>query len=122
MLTAVAVAIWPVRADGFWPWSLPDLGAGAIAVWIVTFAAGAAWSLREGDWRRSRLAFPPYLAFLVLLLLAALRFSEGLDAGAWETWTWVGAVVLSFVVLAVGAVQQELIARRRLTAAPTAPA
>jgi hypothetical protein len=119
-LTAVAVALWPIRADGFWPWSLPDLGAAAIAVWIVTFAAGTAWSLREGDWRRARVVFPAYLAFLTLLLLAALRFSDAFDGGAWQTWTWLGTIALSIALLGGGAVQQELISRRRaeLSAVP----
>jgi hypothetical protein len=115
-LTAVALALWPFRADGFWPWPLPDLGAGAIAVWIVTFAAAAAWCLRERDWLRARVIFPAYLTLLVLLLLAALRFREAFDGGAWQTWTWLGAIVLSFGLVGAGALQQELLCRRRAAA------
>lgn len=111
-LAVVALALWPLRADRFWPWSLPDLAAGAIAVWLATFAAAAAWCLREGDWRRVRLIFPAYLTFLLLLCLATLRFSESFDGSAWQTWTWLCALVLSFVLLGAGAVQQELRLRR----------
>jgi hypothetical protein len=110
-LTAVALALWPIRADGFWPWPLPDLAAGAIAVWLVTFAAAAGWCLREGDWRRCRVIFPAYLTMLVLLIFAALRFSEAFDGGAWQTWTWLAAIAVSFLLLSAGALQQEL--RRR---------
>jgi hypothetical protein len=117
VLGAVAVAIGPVRADGFWPWPLPDLGAAAIVVWSVTFAAGAGWALRERDWRRARVVFPAYLTFLALLLVAAARFSDAFDARAWQTWTWLGAVASSFMTLALGAVQQELIPRRHVAAA-----
>ena len=106
-LLAVAVALWPLRADGFWPWPLTDLGAGAMATWLVAFAAGAAWTLREADWRRVRIAFPVNIVFLVLLLVAALRFSDAFDGGAWQTWTWVGAIVLSIGLLTLGALQQE---------------
>jgi hypothetical protein len=112
-LIAVAVAVWPVRADGFWPWSLPDLGAGAIAVWIAMFAIGSAWCLRERDWRRCRVVFPAYLTFLILLLVAAAWFSDAFDGGAWQTWTWLGAIVLSLSLLGGGALQQERISRRR---------
>jgi hypothetical protein len=118
-LIAVAVALWPLRADGFWPWALPDLGAGAMAVWLATFAAGAAWCLRERDWRRARIGLAVYLSFLVLLLLAALRFSEAFDGGAWQTWTWLAAVVLSLVIVGAGAAQQELVSRRRAPEAAT---
>jgi len=112
-LTAVAIALWPVRADGFWPWPLPDLGAAAIAVWLVTFAVSAAWCLYERDWRRARIVFPSYLTFLVLLLLAAARFSDAFDGGAWPTWTWLATIVLSLGVLGGGAIEQELVSRRR---------
>jgi hypothetical protein len=120
-LAAVGVALWPLRADGFWPWAIPDLGAAALAVWLVTFAAGSAWALREGDWLRARVVFPAYLAFLVLILLAALRFSESFDGGAWQTWTWVAAIAVSFVSLCAGAVQQERILRRRMPEARVEP-
>lgn len=119
-LAVVAIAIWPLREDGFWPWSLPDLGAGAIAVWLVTFAVAAAWCLRERDWRRARVIFPAYLTLLALLLLAALRFSETFDGSAWQTWAWVCAVVVSFVLLGAGAVQQELRRRRSVASAAVA--
>jgi hypothetical protein len=111
-LTAFAIAIWPVRADGFWPWPLPDLGAAAVAVWLATFAAGAAWCLRERDWRRARIIFPAYFTFLVLLLLAALRFRDSLDGDAWQTWTYIGAIVVSLLMFGVGTVQPERAERR----------
>jgi hypothetical protein len=112
-LAAVAVALWPLRADGFWPWALPDLGAAAVAVWIITFAAGLGWCLYERDWRRARVVFPAYLAFLLLLLVAAARFSDAFDGGAWQTWAWLAVTTLSLAVLGAGAVQHELISRRR---------
>jgi hypothetical protein len=110
---AVAVALWPVRADGFWPWPLPDLGAAVMAVWLAMFAVGAAWCLRERDWRRCRVVFAAFLTFLVLLLVAAAWFSDAFDGGAWQTWTWLGAIVLSLLLLGGGALQQERIARGR---------
>jgi hypothetical protein len=90
-LTLVAVAPWPLRLDGFWPWTLPDIGAAAVAVWLVTFASGSWWCLRDGDWARVRLVFPAYLAFLALMLLACLRFRDALDSGRWVTWAFVGS-------------------------------
>ena len=95
-----------------------------MATWLVAFAAGAAWTLREADWRRVRIAFPVSIAFLVLLLVAALRFSDAFDGGAWQTWTWVGAIVLSIALLTLGSLQQERVSRRRAveTAAVAEPA
>jgi hypothetical protein len=110
-LALVGVALWPIRADGFWPWTLPDIAAAAVGVWILTFAVGCAWALREGDWQRARPVFVAFLGFLVLLLLAALRFSEDLDRDAWQTWTYLGAILLSLVLLAAGTLRQEQIAR-----------
>jgi hypothetical protein len=69
--------------------------------------------LYERDWRRARIVFPSYLTFLVLLLLAAARFSDAFDGGAWQTWTWLGTIVLSLGVLGGGALQHELVSRRR---------
>jgi hypothetical protein len=79
--------------------------------WLLTFAAAAAWCLREGDWLRARVVVPAYLS-LVLLALAALRFSETFDGGAWQTGTWLGAIGLSFVALSAAALQQERAERR----------
>lgn len=110
-LAVLGVAIWPVRADGFWPWALPDIAAAAVAVWILTFAVGCGWALREGDWQRARPLFFALLGFLVLLLLAAARFSEDLDGGAWQTWTYLVGIVVSLVLLGAGTLRQERIGR-----------
>lgn len=106
-LATIGIAVWPLRADGFWPWALPDVAAAAVAVWILTFATGCAWALRERDWLRARPLFVALLGFLVLLLLAAARLSSEFDSSAWQTWAYLGAIIASLLLLGAGTLQQE---------------
>jgi hypothetical protein len=60
-------------ARRLWPWPVPALSAEVAGTWLLAFAAGFAWGLRERDWRRLAVAYPAYLAVLALAAVAALR-------------------------------------------------
>jgi hypothetical protein len=85
--------------DTVWPWPLPPLSAGAVGAWLLTIAAGTWWALHDGDWVRMRSGLAGPVSFLALVVLGAARFSAPLTAGAWQDWTFfgaVGAAVLGF--------------------------
>jgi hypothetical protein len=95
------------RLAGVWPWPLAALPAGAIGGWILSFAAGSWWALRDSDWSRIRLTIPFYLLFYVLLLIAAARFWDTLTGDAARRWIYVGVLLAAFVMTAFAAVLQE---------------
>lgn len=105
--------IVPNRFNDVWPWPLPPLPAGAVAVWLLTVAAGSWWALREGDWQRVRIAMPAHVIFCLLSLLAALRFRSTLAADDWRAWAFIGALLFSLATFGVAFWLQEQ-GRRRL--------
>jgi hypothetical protein len=68
---------------GHWPWPLPSLPARVVGAWLVTYGAILLWfALRERSWERGRAGVLSAVVALALDLVAAVRFSEGLDGGA----------------------------------------
>ena len=66
-------------ADAFWPWELTPLTARVVASWLLAFAVGIAWVLRENDWSRSRPAAVAYTLFGALQLVVLLRYPDDVD-------------------------------------------
>jgi hypothetical protein len=90
-----------------WPWSLTPLTARAVAAWLLTVAVASWWALRDGDWRRTRVAFPALVAFPVLALFGAARFAEVFDADDLRTWLYIAALVASAAAFTFVGVQHE---------------
>jgi hypothetical protein len=111
----VGLVLAPATFDVLWPWPLPPLAAGAVGAWLLTIAAGSAWVLRDGDWRRFRLAAPGLAFYLVLVVVAAFRYPQPLDGGDWQERVFFASVVLACCTAAQAGWQQER--RRRM---PTA--
>jgi hypothetical protein len=69
----------------FWPWTLTPLVGGIVGVWFTTLAAAYAWTLWDGDWRRTRIMFqqaiPTGLGLALLPLLHAGDVRPGAEAG-----------------------------------------
>jgi hypothetical protein len=105
-ILGVGLSFAPGVFEDLWPWRLPALPAGAVGAWLLAFASAALWVLREGDWRRVRIAIPGYLTLFALELLAVLRFRSALVDGR-RTWAYVGTLVVLFVVTALAAWRQE---------------
>jgi hypothetical protein len=114
-ILGLGLAFLPDSFDGLWPWPLTPLTAGAVAAWLLTIASAGWWSLREGDWRRVRVAFPAVIIFDALALIGAARFSDALDFGDAQTWVYLGALVTSLGLMSLAAVRQEADLRERAT-------
>lgn len=95
------------RFDAIWPWQLNRLAAGAIGSWLIGIAAGSIWVLRDGDWRRTRLLMPTYLAFCLLQLIAVARFSDQVQSDDWRTWVYIGWWSINFGLFAIAWWQHE---------------
>jgi hypothetical protein len=106
-ILGAGLVFWPHAFDVVWPWPLPPLSAGAVGAWLLTIAAASGWALREGDWARFRSGVPGFIAFLGLVVLGAIRYSEPLDSGAWQDWTFFAVLGASAAVFAYAGWQQE---------------
>jgi hypothetical protein len=105
-ILGAGLAFLPGTFSDMWPWALTPLTAGAVAGWLLTVATACWWALREGDWRRVRIAFPALILFDLLALAAAVRYADALDDGA-ATWVYIGWLVASACTLGVAALRNE---------------
>lgn len=78
--------------DWLWPWPLPPLSAGAVGAWLLTIAAGSWWALHEGDWARLRPSVAGPIAFLLLVVLGAIRYPAPLATNVWQDWVFFAAI------------------------------
>jgi hypothetical protein len=117
----LGLAFVPGTFADLWPWPLTPLTAGAVAAWLLTIAAGCWWALRDGDWRRVRVAFPAFVAFDVLALAGAARFPGALDSGDARTWIYLGCLVASLILFALAAVRQQSVPAHDRVAVPALP-
>lgn len=106
-ILGLGLILWPGAFDVVWPWPLTPLTAGAVGAWLLTIAAFSLWALREGDWTRFRSGVPGFGVFLALVVVGAIRYSDALDWGTWQPWTFLGALAISVSVFAVATWQQE---------------
>jgi len=106
-ILGLGLVFWASAVDVVWPWPLTPLTAGAVGAWLLTLAAGSWWALREGDWVTFRTGVAGLAAFFGLVVVGAIRYSAPLDAGAWQDWTFFGALAAAVVVFAVAGWQQE---------------
>lgn len=113
-VVGTGLVLAPKTFDVVWPWPLPPIAAGAVGAWLLTIAAGSGWVLRDGDWGRFRLAAPGLALYLVLIVVAALRYPEPLDRGGWQEWVFFVSLALAATTAAVAGWQQE----RRRSASP----
>jgi hypothetical protein len=111
----------PSVFNSVWPWPVPRLPAGAIGAWLLTAAAAAWWTLREGDWYRVRFTVLTYIAFYVLQILAAVRFSSFFSLADWRTWAYIGFTILSPILLVFATIAQDRTAQGGSLGAMPAP-
>jgi len=104
------LVFWPSAFDDLWPWPMPALAAGAVGAWLLTIAAGSWWTLREGDWVAIRSSVPGLMAYLLFIVIAALRYNGTFDVHQWQFWTFFGAIAVSVLGFLLGGRAQE---RRR---------
>lgn len=97
----VALLIGPAVANGIWPWALTPLVARIIGVWLTSLGAAFAWSLWDGDLRRTRPMFVQGLPTAVLVGAAPLLERGDLAGGAGR---YVLFALLVGALAAVGAV------------------
>jgi hypothetical protein len=114
----LGLAFLPGTFAELWPWPLTPLTAGAVGAWLLTISAGCWWALLDGDWRRVRVAFPAFIAFDILALAGAARFSGALDFADERSWLYVGALAVSLALFALAAARQETETDRDLVTAP----
>jgi hypothetical protein len=103
----VGLVVWPSGFDVLWPWPLPALAAGAVGAWLLTIASGSWWLLREGDWLAIRSSVPGLVLYLLLIVVAAARYTDTFDAHRWQTWTFFGALALTLVGFVLTAWRQN---------------
>lgn len=106
-VVGAGLVLAPATFDVVWPWPLPPLAAGAVGAWLLTVAAGSAWVLREGDWGRFRATAPGLGLYLVLILVAAARYPEPLDAGDWQEWVFFAGIGAGVAAAGTAAWLQE---------------
>ena len=116
----IALFIAPLDVAGeIWPWELTPLTGRVIAAWLISFAVGVAWVLRENDYARSRPAAVSYLLFGLLEIVALLRYTDDVDFGSAKTWIYLGFMAS---VMLVGAYTTLASSRARPQATAPAPA
>ena len=55
---------------------------------------------------------PTYLLFYPLQLLAAVRFRSAFNTSAWQTWAYLGTLLVVFILVALATWQQETTGRK----------
>jgi len=105
LLLALGVVLFARgRQAAFWPWTLSDLTARAIAAWVMALGAMLLLCTWEREVSRARPALHSVMAATLLALLALLRFR---DSVRWDLagTVMVGALValLATVAAALGA-------------------
>ncbi|MFJ5696645.1 hypothetical protein [Arthrobacter sp. NPDC093139] len=96
LLYGVALLAVPIPAATWWPWPLSELTARAIGAWLVGLGWAAAQGQLSGDLRTVRPVALTSVAFVILQVLALLRYGDAL--------TWPSAPAIGFVtvLLAIG--------------------
>jgi hypothetical protein len=96
LIYGVALLAVPVPAATWWPWPLSELTASAIGAWLVGLGWAAAQGQLSGDLRSVRPVALTSVAFVILQVLALLRYGDAL--------TWPSAPAIGFVtvLLAIG--------------------
>ncbi len=101
------LTIAPAALEDVWPWTINDLSAAILGTWAIMAAAGCAWALREGDWRRSRVLLLPIQVALVLLLVAAARFQETFSGGDLAIAVYVAFLAVALVAFTLAGIVQR---------------
>lgn len=106
-----ALGVWltaaPAALERVWPWKLADLPASIVGTWCITLAVGAAWALRERDWRRCRVVLWPSLLALALQLIALARLHATLAGRPASTAVYAGTLGALLVGLTATGIAQE---------------
>jgi hypothetical protein len=107
----VALLLVPVDAARLWPWPLTELTARAVGAWLVGLGWAAGHARLIDDLPSIRPLGLTGSAFVVLQLVALLRYGDDVD--------WSGAPAVGYVVglVAIGVVSAWILALRGVTAA-----
>ncbi|MHC6592518.1 hypothetical protein [Arthrobacter sp. C152] len=97
LLYGAALLVVPLIAAAWWPWPLSELTARAVGAWLVGLGWSAAQGQSSGDLRSVRPVALTSVVFVILQVLALLRYGGAL--------TWPSAQAIGFitVLLAIGA-------------------
>jgi hypothetical protein len=98
-----------------WPWTLTPLVGGIVGVWFTTLAAGYAWTLWDGDWRRTRIMFQQAIPTGLGLALLPLLHAGDVRPGA-------GGLVALYLALALLPAAGALVLLLTMRRAPLAEA
>lgn len=82
LAAGLAMLIGPEFMADRWPWALTPLVARIVGVWLTALGLAFAWTLLDGDARRTRLIFIQGLPTAVLIGLVPLLHRGDLEAGA----------------------------------------
>ncbi|HUH98840.1 MAG TPA: hypothetical protein VLZ89_15875 [Anaerolineales bacterium] len=97
---ALALLFFLGKILAFWPWSLSEYTAGALAAWmsaVGVIGLQAAW---ENDWARIRITMISYLIFSILEFIAIFRYPSELH---WYTAGEISYLLFLMSMLGVGA-------------------
>jgi hypothetical protein len=109
LLYGVALLAVPLPAATWWPWPLSELTARAIGAWLVGLGWAAAQGQLSGDLRTVRPVALTSVAFVILQVIALLRYG---DALRWPSAPAIGFVTLLFAIGVAGGWALALSRRR----------
>lgn len=96
LLFGAALLAVPLYAAAWWPWPLSELTARAVGAWLIGLGWAAGQGQLSGDLRSVRPVALTSVAFVVLQVIALLRYGEAL------TWPSGPAIGFITVLLAIG--------------------
>ena len=93
----VLMFVAPKLVAGMWPWAVPPLSSRVLSAWVLAFGVLAAHGLWENDFHRVRVALFGYPVFVVLHVVALLRFGDVLqwdEPGPFLYLAFIGSCIL----------------------------
>ncbi len=101
VLEGLALTFFPETLGAMvWPGHVDAFDARLYAAPYLSIAFAAVLVLRENDWARIRLVFPPaifFTAFMIVVALMGLGTSEGFATGRLATWVFFAAYVSALI-------------------------
>jgi hypothetical protein len=93
LMHGLLLVINPEFAMRRWPWELNPLDARIVAAWFLGWSVWAGTMAFARDWDEIRAPARLFILNGVALLIAAVVFRDGLDAGSTTTRSYVGGLV-----------------------------
>lgn len=87
----------PGTAADVWPWTLTPLTSRAIAAFLLSFGATAAFVVWDNEATRIRGASLAYVVFAVTALVAIARYTDQIDFDAAGAWVFIAYMVTALL-------------------------